>query len=285
MSGENAAKAESGQEVSQSERLLFGGELAYDIGWSRHQGAWLALDLWAMARTLPKLVGVAVRLAHQADARALRIVWLAELGRGIAQAVGLVAVNSVLGHLLAGGSTVERLERAVPALMTVAVTALLLPPAVGVDVGHRGTGAEGAAGGDGAVPVARRPGGAVGDRGRRVPPAAGLRRLRGGFGPADGQVLHLGSQLTDLVGRRGRRADRPAPRAFAVADRDDAAERVEFADDRQDALHLLSSVRSACPCRAVAGPAADRPAGRRRGPRPRRRPVPAHPLSRHGADQ
>ncbi|WP_093796988.1 ABC transporter ATP-binding protein [Streptomyces sp. Wb2n-11] len=125
MSGENAAKAESGQEVSQSERLLFGGELAYDIGWSRHQGAWLALDLWAMARTLPKLVGVAVRLAHQADARALRVVWLAELGRGIAQAVGLVAVNSVLGHLLVGGSTVERLERATPALMAVTVTALL----------------------------------------------------------------------------------------------------------------------------------------------------------------
>ncbi|MGX1887631.1 ATP-binding cassette domain-containing protein [Streptomyces sp. NPDC055287] len=125
MSGEGAAKAESEQEVSQSERLLFGGELAYDIGWNRHQGAWLALDLWAMARTLPKLVGIAVRLAHQADARALRIVWIAELGRGIAQAVGLVAVNSVLGHLLVGGSTVERLELAMPALMAVAATALL----------------------------------------------------------------------------------------------------------------------------------------------------------------
>jgi ATP-binding cassette, subfamily B, bacterial len=125
MSEESPAETETEPVVSESERLLFGGELAYDIGWNRHQGAWLALDLWAMARTLPNLVAIAVRLAHQADARALRTVWVSELGRGIAQAVALVAVNSVLGHLLAGGSTVERLERAVPALLVVAVTSLL----------------------------------------------------------------------------------------------------------------------------------------------------------------
>ncbi|GGT66458.1 multidrug ABC transporter permease [Streptomyces atratus] len=125
MSEESVDQTKAGAEVSDSERLLFGGELAYDIGWNRHQGAWLALDLWAMARTLPKLVAIAVRLAHQADARALRTVWMAELGRGIAQAVGLVAVNVVLGHLLAGGSTVERLDRAVPALSAVAVTGVI----------------------------------------------------------------------------------------------------------------------------------------------------------------
>ncbi|MFJ8696153.1 ABC transporter ATP-binding protein [Streptomyces roseolilacinus] len=111
--------------VSESELLLFGGELAYDIGCSRHQGAWLSLDLLSMARTLPKLVGTAVGLARQADARALRTVWVAELGRGVAQAVGLVAVNRVLGHVLAEGSTAERLTRAVPALVVVAVVALL----------------------------------------------------------------------------------------------------------------------------------------------------------------
>ncbi|WP_344630107.1 ABC transporter ATP-binding protein [Streptomyces glaucosporus] len=78
-----------------------------------------------MARMLPKLVGTAVRLAHQADARALRTVWLSELGRGIAQAVGLVAVNTVLGHLLTDGTTAQRLSAAVPALTAAAVTALL----------------------------------------------------------------------------------------------------------------------------------------------------------------
>ncbi|MGG8408775.1 ATP-binding cassette domain-containing protein [Streptomyces sp. 12297] len=111
--------------VSESERLLFGGELAYDIGWERHEGAWLKLGLWAMARGLPRLAGTGVRLAHLADARALRVVLGAELGRGIAQAVGLVAVNSVLGHLLTEGATNDRLARAVPALVVVAVTALL----------------------------------------------------------------------------------------------------------------------------------------------------------------
>ncbi|MCB5166486.1 ABC transporter ATP-binding protein/permease [Streptomyces bambusae] len=109
--------------VSESERLLFGGELAYDIGWERHEGAWLKLGLWAMGRELPRLVGTGVRLAHLADARALRVVLASEAGRGIAQAIGLVAVNSVLGHLLAGGSTNERLVQAVPALVVVAVTA------------------------------------------------------------------------------------------------------------------------------------------------------------------
>ncbi|MFE2288914.1 ATP-binding cassette domain-containing protein [Streptomyces sp. NPDC059443] len=110
--------------VSDSERLLFGGELAYDIGWDKHEGAWLRLGLWAMARDLPGLAMTGVRLARLADARALRTVLAAELGRGVAQAVGLVAVNHVLGHILAAGTTNERLVRAVPALAVVAVTAL-----------------------------------------------------------------------------------------------------------------------------------------------------------------
>ncbi|WSK91871.1 ABC transporter ATP-binding protein/permease [Streptomyces sp. NBC_01278] len=78
-----------------------------------------------MAKELPRLVGTGLRLAHLADARALRVVLASEAGRGIAQAVGLVAVNSVLGHILASGSTNERLTQAVPALTVVAVTAFL----------------------------------------------------------------------------------------------------------------------------------------------------------------
>ncbi|MFD5145848.1 ATP-binding cassette domain-containing protein [Streptomyces sp. NPDC058401] len=78
-----------------------------------------------MAKELPRMVAMGVRLAHLADARALRVVLGAELGRGITQAVGLIAVNGVLGHILSTGSTNERLARAVPALAAVAVTALL----------------------------------------------------------------------------------------------------------------------------------------------------------------
>ncbi|MEV4191877.1 hypothetical protein [Streptomyces toxytricini] len=60
--------------LSDSERLLFGGALAYDIGWDRHEGAWLSLGLWSTARQLPRLVGTGLRLAHPADPRALRVV-------------------------------------------------------------------------------------------------------------------------------------------------------------------------------------------------------------------
>ncbi|CAL9603477.1 hypothetical protein SUDANB120_05490 [Streptomyces sp. enrichment culture] len=158
--------------VSDSERLLFGGALAYDIGWYRHEGAWLGLGLWSMARRLPRLVGTGLRLARLADPRALPVVLASEAGRGIAEAVGLVTVNSVLGHVLADGSTDERFTGAVPALEAVAATAFagsLLRSAS--TAGHQGTGAEGAAGGDRAVIGRGAPYGARGDRGRRAPPA------------------------------------------------------------------------------------------------------------------
>ncbi|MEU3721382.1 ATP-binding cassette domain-containing protein [Streptomyces sp. NPDC031705] len=124
MSGEpESAAAAAG--VSESERLLFGGPLAYDIGWDKHEGAWLGLGLWTMARDLPAMVGTALRLARLADAPALRTVLAAELGRGTAQAAGLVAVNAVLGHLMASGPTTARLTAAVPALLLTAVTGVV----------------------------------------------------------------------------------------------------------------------------------------------------------------
>lgn len=123
--GASEPDPETGEEISASERLLFGGELQYDLGWNAHHGAWLKLSLWSMARSLPQLVATAVRLAHRADRSALRTVTVAELGRGVLQAIGLVAVNKALGHLLAPGSTTERLTHALPALTAVAVTAVL----------------------------------------------------------------------------------------------------------------------------------------------------------------
>ncbi|MFJ3581966.1 ABC transporter ATP-binding protein [Streptomyces sp. NPDC090127] len=110
---------------SASERLLFGGELAYDMGWSQHHGAWLKLSLRSMATSLPRHVGIAVRLAHAADRRALRTVAASEFGRGVTQAVGLVAVNAILVQLLAQGSTAERLRSALPSLVVVGVLAVV----------------------------------------------------------------------------------------------------------------------------------------------------------------
>ncbi|UCM91985.1 ABC transporter ATP-binding protein [Streptomyces marincola] len=111
--------------MSASEQLLFGGPLLYDTGWSSHDGAFTRLGLWSMVATLPRLIRTTVRLAAEADRGALRLVAAAEIGRGAAQAVGLVAVNTVLAALLAGGEPAGRLREALPALAVVAVTALV----------------------------------------------------------------------------------------------------------------------------------------------------------------
>ena len=84
-------------EVSESEQLLFGGPLRYDMGWNQRRDAFLELNFRAMVTRLPALLGSSFRLAWQADRRAARTVLMAEVGRGAMQAVSLLAVNSVLG--------------------------------------------------------------------------------------------------------------------------------------------------------------------------------------------
>ncbi|GGW68322.1 ABC transporter [Streptomyces lucensis JCM 4490] len=115
--------------VSDSEQLLFGGLLRYDTGWNKHSDAFLQLNFRAMVVRLPGMLVSSLRLARQADPRAARTVLAAEVGRGAAQAVGLLAVNSALGELLTGPDIAQRLRSAAPALIVVAavmlVTALL----------------------------------------------------------------------------------------------------------------------------------------------------------------
>ncbi|MFC5636805.1 ABC transporter ATP-binding protein [Streptomyces bullii] len=111
--------------MSESERLLFGGPLRYDTGWNQHHGAFLELSFRALITRLPALLAAGLRLARQADPRAARTVLAAEVTRGVAQAVGLLAVNSVLARLMGGGSIEDRLRGAVPALVTVAAVMLL----------------------------------------------------------------------------------------------------------------------------------------------------------------
>ncbi|MFE5209958.1 ABC transporter ATP-binding protein [Streptomyces sp. NPDC056600] len=120
-----AGEASGAGDVSSSEKLLFGGELTYEQGWNQHNGAWLRLGLRTMAAALPRHIGIAVRLARQADPRSLLVVGVCELGRGISQAVSLVAVSALLGELFAPGSNAERLRAALPALMLVASLTLL----------------------------------------------------------------------------------------------------------------------------------------------------------------
>jgi ATP-binding cassette subfamily B protein len=118
-------KKRTAPEVSESERLLFGGPLRYDMGWNSHSDAFLELNFRAMITRLPSLLTASLRLARQADRGAARIVLAAEAGRGVAQAVSLLAVNSVLARLMGGGPIDDRLRGAVPALVTVAVVMFL----------------------------------------------------------------------------------------------------------------------------------------------------------------
>lgn len=71
-----------------------------------------------MVRRLPSLLSSSFRLAWQADRSAARTVLAAEVGRGLAQAVSLLAVNTVLARLMAGGPVEDRLRDAAPALIT-----------------------------------------------------------------------------------------------------------------------------------------------------------------------
>ncbi|GHG61945.1 ABC transporter ATP-binding protein [Streptomyces griseocarneus] len=112
-------------EGSASERLLFGGPLLYNARWADHRDAYFRMSLWAMALQLPRLVAFTVRLAWRADRRAMWTVGAGELTRGISQAVGLVAVNSVLATVLATGTIEHRVRAAIPAMIGVAITGII----------------------------------------------------------------------------------------------------------------------------------------------------------------
>ncbi|KRD15623.1 ABC transporter [Streptomyces sp. Root264] len=105
--------------------MLFGGPLRYDTGWNQHRDAFLELNFRAMVTRLPSLLTATLRLARQADPRAARIVLAAEIARGAAQAVGLLAMNAVLGRLITGGVIEDRLRGAAPALALMAAVLLL----------------------------------------------------------------------------------------------------------------------------------------------------------------
>ncbi|MFF8730706.1 ABC transporter ATP-binding protein [Streptomyces sp. NPDC015171] len=95
------------------------------MGWNRHADAFLALSFRSMMVRLPGMLASSLRLARQADARAARVVLAAEVGRGAAQAVSLLAVNNALGKLLTGPDIEQRLRSAGPALLVMAVVTLV----------------------------------------------------------------------------------------------------------------------------------------------------------------
>ncbi|MCF3137418.1 ABC transporter ATP-binding protein [Streptomyces olivochromogenes] len=95
------------------------------MGWNQHRDAFLELDFRAMVRRLPGMLASSFRLARQADPKAARTVLAAETGRGLVQAVSLLAVNSVLGRLIGTGTIEARLRGAAPALVALASVLLV----------------------------------------------------------------------------------------------------------------------------------------------------------------
>ncbi|MFX4292513.1 ATP-binding cassette domain-containing protein [Streptomyces bohaiensis] len=109
--------------VSESEQLLYGGALRYDMGWSAHRDSMLRLTAWDAMRRLPRMLGVCVRLAWQADRRATGTVAVAETLRGVAQAVVLLGVQTVLAALLAPADITDGVRDALPAMVVMAAAA------------------------------------------------------------------------------------------------------------------------------------------------------------------
>lgn len=113
-------------QVSDAEQELFGGPLRYDMGWSQHEHATLDLTMLSALRAMPALVGAALRMAWNADRRALIAVAVSEIGQGIAAAVGLLAINSVMHALLGGtGTAAHRLHVLLPGLLAAAAIAVV----------------------------------------------------------------------------------------------------------------------------------------------------------------
>ncbi|MEV7298598.1 ABC transporter ATP-binding protein [Streptomyces clavifer] len=124
--------------ISAAEQELFGGPLRYDMGFAEHEGAPLDLTMLSAIRTMPRLVASTLRRAWAADRPALLVVGISEVGQGIAAAVGLLAVNSVMHALLGSGAPVDRLHAALPGLIVGAVVAVVNAGFAGLSTSRAG---------------------------------------------------------------------------------------------------------------------------------------------------
>ncbi|MFF4484563.1 ABC transporter ATP-binding protein [Streptomyces sp. NPDC021218] len=94
----------------------------YTVSGERHDDA-LDTSWWTIARRLPHLSGIVLRLAWQAAPRAVLLTCLLQLVSGAVTALGLYATTGVLAPLMATGPTAERVREALPALTVVALAA------------------------------------------------------------------------------------------------------------------------------------------------------------------
>ncbi|WP_172387195.1 ABC transporter ATP-binding protein [Streptomyces sp. MNP-20] len=95
---------------------------AYTVSVERHEDA-LTASWGDIARRLPALSALALRLAWSAAPRAVALTTLLQLISGAVTALGLYATTNALTPLLAQGSTEQRLHQALPALITITAAA------------------------------------------------------------------------------------------------------------------------------------------------------------------
>ncbi|MFE4540689.1 ABC transporter ATP-binding protein [Streptomyces scopuliridis] len=96
----------------------------YSVSAERHDDA-LDASWWTIARRLPRLSAIVVRLAWSADPRACGLLCLLLLVSGTVTAVGLYATTGALAPLLAAGPgpIADRLHEALPSLLIVSAAA------------------------------------------------------------------------------------------------------------------------------------------------------------------
>ncbi|MER7769225.1 ABC transporter ATP-binding protein [Kitasatospora sp. NPDC096140] len=111
--------------ASESEQLLFGGPMRYDYGWARHEFAGAKVTFRTVARQMPRFLKLAGQMAWAADRLALVALLAAEVLRGVAAAVALIATNRALGSLLTPGDVTTVLRAALPAVVAVGVVSAL----------------------------------------------------------------------------------------------------------------------------------------------------------------
>ncbi|WP_217225966.1 ABC transporter ATP-binding protein [Streptomyces anulatus] len=87
----------------------------YTVSAERHDNA-LADDFTTIARRLPTLAATALRLAWDADRRAVLLTAMLQLATGAITAIGLYATRGALTPLLATGPTADRIQTALPSL-------------------------------------------------------------------------------------------------------------------------------------------------------------------------
>ncbi|MEU9125323.1 ATP-binding cassette domain-containing protein, partial [Streptomyces sp. NPDC048506] len=114
------------EQTNDAERELFGRRLRMDEASARHEQVPLEIPFHRMAGRVPALLARSAAMAWAVDRLSLVTVAVAQVGRGAATAFGLLATNEVLVDLFAGGPTPDRVRAALPSLLVVAGTAVLV---------------------------------------------------------------------------------------------------------------------------------------------------------------